>query len=131
LRLHGAKSAVQVPTTETPESQAMPVRHEVLHCYSELASTMSLMAALARAKEWERLAELEARCAALVDRLKAIGKVSLDPVQLEQVRNLIDCIHSDQEEVCDMVKPQLEDLVSKMAQLQMRSELGRAYGTPY
>ena len=109
----------------------MPVRHEVLHCYSELASTMSLMAALARAKEWERLAELEARCAALVDRLKAIGKVSLDPVQLEQVRNLIDYIHSDQEEVCDMVKPQLEDLVSKMAQLQMRSELGRAYGTPY
>lgn len=109
----------------------MPVRHEVLHCYSELASTMSLMAALARAKEWERLPELEARCAVLVDRLKAIGTVSLDEVQLEQVRNLIDCIHSDQEEVCDMVKPQLEDLVSKMAQLQMRSELGRAYGTPY
>lgn len=109
----------------------MPVRHEVVHCYGEFASTMSLMAALARAREWERLAELEARCAALVDRLKAIGKVSLDAAQLEQVRNLIDCIHSDQEEVCDMVKPQLESLMVKMAQLQKRSELGKAYGLPY
>ncbi|MDR6890158.1 MULTISPECIES: flagellar protein FliT [Variovorax] len=109
----------------------MPVRHEVVRCYGELASTMSLMASLARAREWERLPELEARCAAVVDRLKAIGTVSLDAVQLEQVRNLIDCIHSDQEEVCELVKPQLESLMAKMAQLQKRGELGRAYGTPY
>jgi flagellar protein FliT len=114
-----------------PDSQALPVRHEVLHCYGELASAMSLMATLARAKEWERLPELEARCAVLVDRLKAIGAVALDAVQLEQVRSLIDCIHSDQEEVCELVKPQLESLMAKMAQLQKRSELGKAYGTPY
>ncbi|WGT66300.1 flagellar protein FliT [Variovorax paradoxus] len=118
-------------TTETPDSQAVPVRDEVLRCYGELASTMSLMAALARTKEWERLPELEARCAAVVDRLKAIGTVSLDAAQLERVRSLIDCIHSDQEEVCELVKPQLESLMAKMGQLQKRSELGKAYGTPY
>jgi flagellar protein FliT len=78
-----------VSTTETPDSQAVPVRDEVLRCYGELASTMSLMAALARTKEWERLPELEARCAAVVDRLKAIGTVSLDAAQLERVRSLI------------------------------------------
>ncbi|MBT2337236.1 flagellar protein FliT [Variovorax paradoxus] len=92
---------------------------------------MSLMAALARAGEWDRLPQLEARCAALVDRLKAIGAVSLDAAQLAQVRSLIASIHADQDEVCGLVKPQLERLVAKMAQLQNRSELGKAYGLPY
>lgn len=109
----------------------MPVRHEVIHCYGELASAMSLMASLARASEWDRLPELEARCAALVDRLKAVGAVSLDAAQLDHVRGLIVRIHADQDEVCGLVKPQLERLVDKMAQLQNRSDLGRAYGLPY
>lgn len=93
--------------------------------------TMSLMATLTRAGEWERLPELEARCAALVDRLKAVGAVSLDAEQLAQVRGLIDSIHADQEEVCGLVKPQLEQLMVKMAQLQKRSDLGKAYGLPH
>jgi flagellar protein FliT len=117
-----------MPATDSLKVQAVPVRHEVVHCYGELASTMSLMSGLARNREWERLCELEARCAALVDRLKAIGSVSLDAEQLAHVRDLIDCIHSDQEEVCGLVKPQLDHLMVKMGQLQKRSEVGKAYG---
>jgi flagellar protein FliT len=119
------------PNPAALEAQAVPVRHEVVHCYGELASAMSLMASLARAREWDRLPELEARCAQLVDRLKAVGAVSLDAAQLEQVRGLIARIHADQDEVCALVKPQLERLVAKMAQLQNRSDLGKAYGLPH
>ena len=45
------------------------IRSGVIHCYAQLASILSLMSALARAKEWDRLPELEAQCAGVIERL--------------------------------------------------------------
>jgi flagellar protein FliT len=109
----------------------MASRSEVVHCYAQLASILSLMATLARAKEWDRLPELEAQCAAVTDRLRIVTpQESLDPAQVAQARSLLERIRADQQAVCELVIPQLAHLVATMADLQKRSELGRAYGVP-
>ena len=106
----------------------MAVRSEVVHCYGQLASTLSLMATLARAKEWDRLPELEAQCAEVVERLRAVSPhESLDPAQVDEARRLMQRIRADQQAVCELVKPQLAHLVATMADLQKRNELDRAY----
>src|SRR5690606_9290900 len=64
----------------THRRNEMATRSEVVHCYSQLASGMALMAELARAREWDRLPALEAECAALVDRLRALEPLgALEP----------------------------------------------------
>jgi flagellar protein FliT len=118
--------------TDTGEpQQAVPAREELIRCYRELASTMSLMAALTRAKDWTRLPELEGRCTVLVERLKAVGAVPLAAGELAHVRTLIERIDADKTEVCSLVEPQLEMLMARMAQLHKRSGLDRAYGLPH
>ncbi|OUL99275.1 hypothetical protein A8M77_27290 [Variovorax sp. JS1663] len=92
---------------------------------------MSLMATLARAKEWDRLPELEAQCATVVERLRVVSpQESLDPAQVDEARHLMQRIRADQQVVCELVKPQLAHLVATMADLQKRNELDRAYGLP-
>jgi flagellar protein FliT len=118
-------------TDSTQAQQAAPAREELIRCYRELASTMSLMAALTRAKDWTRLPELEARSTVLVERLKAVGTVPLAAEDLAHVRALMVRIDADKAEVCSLVKPQLEMLMAKMAQLHKRSDLDRAYGLPH
>jgi flagellar protein FliT len=106
----------------------MAARSEVVHCYAQLASTLSLMAALARAKEWDRLPELEAQCAEVIERLRVVSPhESLDPAQADEARRLMQRIRADQQAVCELVKPQLAHLVATMADLQKRNELDRAY----
>ncbi len=110
----------------------MAVTSEVVHCYSELAVRVSLMAELARAKEWGRLPELEAQCAALVDRLKVLQPMEvLDPAQYDEMCRLIARIRIDQDEVCGLVKPQIEELIARMSSLHQKQTLGKAYGPPH
>lgn len=106
----------------------MAARSEIVHCYLQLASTTSLMAAQARAKEWDRLPALEEQCATVVERLKQIAREPLDPAQLDQAQRLMERIRADQDEVRRLVKPQLERLVATMARLQKQGELDKAYG---
>jgi len=107
----------------------MAVTSEVVHCYSELAVRVSLMAELARAKEWGRLPELEAQCSALVDRLKVLQPMEvLDPAQYDEMRRLIARIQVDQDEVSGLVKPQIEELIARMSSLHQQQTLGKAYG---
>jgi flagellar protein FliT len=107
----------------------MAARSEVVHCYAQLASILSLMAALARAKEWDGLPELEAQCATVIERLRVVSpQESLDPAQIEEACRLLQRIRADQQVVCELVKPQLAHLVATMADLQKRSELDKAYG---
>ena len=107
----------------------MAARSEVVHCYVQLASTLSLMASLARAKAWDRLPELETQCAAMIERLRVVTPLeTLDPAQVEEARGLLQRIRADQQTVCELVKPQLAHLVATMADLQKRSELDKAYG---
>lgn len=120
-----------MPGIDPSQPQAVPVHQELIRCYRELASTMSLMAALTRAGDWLRLPELEARSAVLVERIKAVGTVGLDAEQRAHVCSLIERIQADQTDVSERVKPQLDMLLAKMAQLQRRSDLDRAYGLPH
>ncbi|VTU26916.1 flagellar biosynthesis protein FliT [Variovorax sp. PBS-H4] len=104
---------------------------EVVQCYDQLASNLSLMAALARAKEWDRLPELEVQCVSVLERLSVVSpQETLAPAQVAQARRLLERIRADQRAVCELVKPQLAHLVATMAGLQKRSELDRAYGAP-
>ena len=103
-----------------------------MHCYGQLASGVARMAELARAREWGRLPALEEQCAAIVDRLKVLAPLeALDPSQFEQTCRLIDQIRADQDEVCGLVKPQIEQLIARMSYLQQQRSLGKAYGPPH
>lgn len=118
------------PANNTGDNMA--TRSEVVHCYGQLASGVALMAELARSKEWGRLPALEEQCAAIVDRLKVLVPLEpLEPSQLEETLRLIERIRADQDEVCGLVKPQIEQLIAHMSYLQQRRSLGKAYGPPH
>jgi len=107
----------------------MTKNSEVVASYGKLASRVAHMAELARARQWGQLPELEAACAARVDELKAMTPVAdLEAHELELVRALVEGIRSDQDEVCRLVKVQLEYLMTRMAQMQRSTDLDRAYG---
>lgn len=110
----------------------MVVRSEIVQCYEELASSISLMLVLARAKEWGRLPGLEAQCSAIVDRLKVIESLErLDATQVETVLRLIDRVRVEQAEVSGLIKPQIDDLLGRMGHLNQQKNLGRAYGSTH
>ena len=107
----------------------MATRSEVVHCYGQLAARFASMAQLARAREWGQLPELEAQCAALVDRLKLFKPLdALDADELREALRLIDRIRADQAEVSGLIQPQIDDLLSRMSYLSQQRSLGRAYG---
>jgi flagellar protein FliT len=119
-------------TAEQKAGRKMATRSEVIHCYTRLAACLALMVELARAKEWGRLPELELQCAAIVDRLKVVEPMEyLDPDQVQEARRLMERIHDDQDEVCQLVKPQLEKLVARMSFLQQQKNLDKVYGPPH
>jgi flagellar protein FliT len=112
--------------------EKMVVRSEIVQCYEELASSISLMLVLARAKEWGRLPGLEARCAEIVDRLKVIEPLErLDATQVETVLRLIDRVRVEQAEVSGIIKPQIDDLLGRMGHLNQQKNLGKAYGSTH
>lgn len=107
----------------------MATRSEVVHCYGQLAAGVARMAELARAKEWGLLPALEEQCAAIVEHLKVVVPLeTLEPSQFEEALRLIDRIRVDQDEVCGLVKPQIEQLISNMTHMQQQRSLGKAYG---
>ncbi|WP_286185853.1 flagellar protein FliT [Acidovorax cavernicola] len=109
--------------------EQMAVRSEIVHCYEQLAACISTMLALARAKEWGQLPELEARCAAWVERLKTIQPLTaLEPAQRDFVLHLLERICREQAELSGLIKPQLDDLVRRMDSLNHQKNLGKAYG---
>lgn len=102
---------------------------DIVHCYGQLASAMAQMVLLAQAKNWGALPAAEAQCAAIVDRLRAIGPtVALGPADVAEAQRLIICIQADQATVNSIVKPQLDTLVENMSVLQHRKSLDKAYG---
>lgn len=114
------------------EQDDMAARSEVVHCYGQLASSVSRMVELARAKEWGQLPALEAQCSAVVQRLKTIEPLALlDPAQLTEALRLIERIRIDQAEVSGLIKPQLEELLGKMGSLHQHVSLRKAYGPPH
>ena len=56
---------------------------------------------------------------------------ALEPSQFEEALRLIERIRVDQDEVCGLVKPQIEQLISRMGYLHQQRNLGKAYGPPH
>ena len=107
----------------------MTTKSEVVHCYGQLAAITARMRELSHAQQWSRLPELEARCAALIERLKEIepGAV-LDSCERDEVRHALSRVRVDQDEVLRLVKPQLRHLLAGIAQLQQQHILEKTYG---
>ncbi len=102
---------------------------EVIHGYGQLALTVSRMAALARARQWGQLPDLEDQCAWVVDQLQRTEPlVPLDSLQRDEVQHLVVRIREDQEAVCRLVKPQLDRLLARMTDLPTQNNSGQAYG---
>ncbi|WP_324815110.1 flagellar protein FliT [Variovorax sp.] len=111
------------------EEDEMARGSEVLHCYSRLAQYASSMAALAVARDWGRLPELELNCAVMIERLKGLPAPETLPEQLrDEARVLIQRIRADQETVVQLVRPQLQSLLSNMGTLNAQKNLSDAYG---
>ena len=107
----------------------MSVNSEVVHCYERLATITARMLALSRQEEWGELPALETLCSALVQRLKEIEPdTELSSEQRDVVRNSLVSVRRDQDEVIRLVKPQLRQLLTGIASLQARANLGKAYG---
>ena len=107
----------------------MSFNSEVVHCYERLASLTARMLELSREEEWGQLPGLETLCAALVQRLKEIEPDAvLSSEQRDTVRHSLISVRRDQEEVIQLVKPQLRQLLTGIASLQAQASLGKAYG---
>lgn len=107
----------------------MSVSSEVVYCYERLASITARMLELSREEEWGQLPGLETLCAALIQRLKEIEpETELNSEQRDTVRNSLIRVRRDQEEVIQLVKPQLRQLLTGIASLQAQASLGKAYG---
>jgi len=102
--------------------------NEVLHWYGQLSDTVKRMLALARARQWERLPELDTQCSTIMDQLKAVEpRERLGDTERERVRELVVRIRSDQDELTGIIRPQMTRLVRRMEQLRQQQAVNRAY----
>jgi flagellar protein FliT len=107
----------------------MGSQSEVIHCYEQLLPLAARMLELARTREWGALPELEARCSALVERLKIMEP--LEPLN-EQQRlykyRVLGQLRADHEAILNIVSPQLEQLGATLKSMQRSQGLHQAYG---
>ena len=110
----------------------MASANELLHWYSQLAMTVTLMVELARAKDWSGLPALDAECTGIVDRLHELGPASeLAPPDRARVMALMTRIRADQDELAGIVRPQLVRLVRRIDELQREQKVRSTHrGTP-
>jgi flagellar protein FliT len=110
----------------------MTIVSQPLHWYAQLASNMTRMVELARAKQWEQLPGLDAQCTEIVDRLKALDTGG--PVSSQdrlRIVALLTRVRADQEELSAQLQPQMTRLLRKIDDLQRQQDLQRAYGAPF
>jgi len=101
---------------------------EVLHWYGQLSDTVKRMLAMARARQWERLPELDTQCSTILDQLRlAEPRESLGAAERERVRELMLRIRGDQDELAGIIRPQMTRLIRRMEQLRRQQEVNRAY----
>lgn len=110
----------------------MACANELVHCYSQLAQTVTRMVQLARAKDWSGLPALDSECTVIVDRLRGLGPASgLAPLERARVTALMTRIRADQDELAAIVRPQLARLMRQIDELQREQKVRSTYrGTP-
>lgn len=101
---------------------------EIVHCCRELAATITQMCNLARSGQWSRLADLDARCTELSERMRGMDPdAPLHPMDRARLAALFTRIRADQQELSSLVRPQFTQLMRQVELLQRQQELGRAY----
>jgi flagellar protein FliT len=110
----------------------MVMANEVVHWYSQLALTVTRMLALARARQWTGLPELDGECTAIVDRLRELAPASeLAPLDRARVVALMTRIRADQDQLAGIIRPQFARLMRRIDELQREQKVRSTYrGTP-
>lgn len=110
----------------------MACANELVHCYSQLAATVSRMVDLARAKDWSGLPALDGECTSIVDRLRELESApELAPLDRARVMALMTRIRADQDELAGIVRPEFARLMRRIDELQREQKVRSTYrGTP-
>jgi flagellar protein FliT len=102
---------------------------EILSTYEAIAALTGEMLAAARASNWDRLADLEKDCAALIDKLRA--EPAPAPAEPGFVRRKAEIIHrvlADDAAIREITQPWLATLRDLLQQSARASTVSRAYG---
>ncbi len=107
----------------------MGSQSEVLHCYEQLLPLTARMLELARAREWGALPGLEARCSAIIERLKVTEPLEqLDDAQRLHKYRLLSRLTTDRDAIVGIVGPQLAQLGATLESLRRSRGLNQTYG---
>ncbi len=104
--------------------------HKIINLYSKVAEITHEMLMAARLEEWDKLVDLEFRCAEQVRTLQDSDENEvLSPWAREQKVNLIKKILSDDREIRDIVQPRLARLSAMISNAGNQRKLNHAYNT--
>ena len=107
----------------------MGCQSEVMHCYEQIAPITERMLMLAQSGLWGELPALEAQQSAMVDRLKAIEpNETLNESQKVRKYQLLGRIMANQDEIRNLVMPQLVELGLVLKNMASQQLLQQAYG---
>lgn len=102
---------------------------EVLSLYETVASLTHQMLAAARESNWEKLAELELRCAKHIDILKQDTAIPrLTGVGRERKAIIIQKILADDREIRSLTEPWMEQLSAILNNAGTKRKLSQVYG---
>jgi flagellar protein FliT len=106
----------------------MATSNEVVHLYSELATTVTQMLHVGRTNEWSQLPQLDRRCAVIIERLRALKPhPQLEPDHRARLAALVAQIRSEQDELAALIRPQFTALIRNIAELQRQRKLAETY----
>ncbi|RJG05964.1 flagellar protein FliT [Noviherbaspirillum cavernae] len=102
---------------------------EVITLYETVAVITDQMVTAAREGNWERLAELETRCASHVATLKeGEATAPLPPVSRERKARIIQKILADDREIRSLTEPWMNELSALINNTGTQRKLSRTYG---
>ena len=103
---------------------------QIITVYSKVAEITQEMLLAARHEDWEKLVDLESRCAEQIETLKHNDdNETLSPSAREQKIDLIKKILSDDREIRDIVQPRLARLSAMISSAGNQRKLNHAYNT--
>jgi flagellar protein FliT len=104
---------------------------QVIAIYEDMSALSAQMLSAARARDWEHLVALEARCAGHIRTLRdGDGPAALNGADRERKIGLIQKILADDRAIRDITEPWLAELSALMTSTRVERKLNNAYGSP-
>lgn len=103
--------------TPVNHNNNLPGLHELVAAYRQLAGLLARMVEHARARHWAALPALDAQCADLLARVRALGEHGVSTLDRARIVVLAHRIRTAQEELHGLVRPQFVQLVERVQQL--------------